>query len=461
MVPKACFTALAGMLLFAGTPLPTQADDPAFIEEVLIVGERAQANRIAGSAHHIGLEELRRLGHADIQRVIRQVPGVSVQVEDGYGLRPNISIRGVATERSGRITLLEDNVLIAPAPYSAPSAYYFPTLGRMAAIEVLTGPAAISQGPYTIGGALNMLSTPIPDEAAGYAMLEGAEDATWRLHGHYGARNAAGFGFLVETHQWRSDGFQGVDRGGDSGLDLEDYTFKLSYAPEGSDHALALKVQIAEQDSEQSYLGLTDADFARDPFRRYGLSSLDNIATEHEQLIVRYQWTPSDSVVASVIYYNNEYERNWFKTEGIDFDGSADAQSFSRTSWSNVVQAINLGQPIGGVGPGQLQAILHGTLDTAPGSIQIRSNARTYFSRGVQGSLSWTVATGALSHRINLGARYHEDEEDRLQRNSTYHQSGGRLHLDDQGLLGNAGNRLQEAEARSLYLVDEIQWGRW
>ena len=461
MVRKAWFSALAGMLFLAGAALPTRADDEAFIEEVLIVGQRAQANRIPGSAHHIGIEELQRLGHADIQRVIRQVPGVSVQVEDGYGLRPNISIRGVATERSGRITLLEDNVLIAPAPYSAPSAYYFPTLGRMAGIEVLTGPAAISQGPYTIGGALNMLSTPIPDEAAGYAMLEGAEDATWRLHGHYGARNAAGFGFLVETHQWRSDGFQDVDRGGDSGLDLEDYTLKLSYAPEDSDHALALKVQIAEQDSEQSYLGLTDADFARDPFRRYGLSSLDNIATEHEQLIVRYQWTPSDSLGASVTYYNNEHERNWFKTEGIDFDGSADAQSFSRTSWSNVVQAVNLGQPIGGVASDQLQAILHGGLDTPPGSIQIRSNARSYFSRGVQGSLTWTAATGELSHQINVGARYHEDEEDRLQRNSTYHQSGGRLHLDDQGLLGNAGNRLQEAEALSLHLVDEIQWGRW
>ena len=461
MVHKASFTALAGLLFLAGLALPTQAEDQAFIEEVLIVGERQQANHIAGSAYHIGTEELRRFGHADIQRVIRQVPGVSVQVEDGYGLRPNISIRGVATERSGRITLLEDNVLIAPAPYSAPSAYYFPTLGRMAAIEVLTGPAAISQGPYTIGGALNMLSTPIPEQAAGYAMLEGGEDATWRLHGHYGARNAAGFGFLVETHQWRSDGFQDVDRDGDSGLDLEDYTLKLSYAPEGSNHALALKVQIAEQASDQSYLGLTDADFAADPLRRYGLSGLDNIATDHEQLIVRYQWTPSDSLAASVIYYNNEHERNWFKTEGIDFDGSADAQSFSRTSWSNVVQAINHGQPIQGVGPDQLQAILHGTLDTAPGSIQIRSNARTYFSRGWQGNLIWSAATGEINHRVNVGVRYHEDEEDRLQRNSTYQQSSGRLQLSDQGLLGNAGNRLQEAQALSLHLVDEIQWGRW
>ena len=58
----------------------------------------------------------------------------------------------MATERSGRIILLEDNILIASAPYSAPSAYYFPKIGRMSAIEVVKGPAAITQGLYTIGG---------------------------------------------------------------------------------------------------------------------------------------------------------------------------------------------------------------------------------------------------------------------------------------------------------------------
>ena len=35
------------------------------------------------------------------------------------------------------------------------------------------------------------------------------------------------------------------------------------------------------------------------------------------------------------------------------------------------------------------------------------------------------------------------------------------LKLDDQGLLGNAGNRLQEAQALSLHLINEMQWGRW
>ncbi|MDG1133848.1 MAG: TonB-dependent receptor plug domain-containing protein, partial [Pseudomonadales bacterium] len=118
------------VIAFALNPSITNADDgEIFIEEVTIIGEKVTGDQVSGSAHYIGTEELEQQAYSDIQRTIRQVPGVSVQVEDGYGLRPNLSIRGVATERSGRITLLEDNVLIAPAPYSAPSAYYFPTFG--------------------------------------------------------------------------------------------------------------------------------------------------------------------------------------------------------------------------------------------------------------------------------------------------------------------------------------------
>ena len=438
------------------------ASDPSpYIEEVVIVGQRTPAEQAPGSAYHLSQEDLQRFGHTDIQRLIRQVPGVSVQVEDGYGLRPNISIRGVATERSGRITLLEDNVLIAPAPYSAPSAYYFPTAGRMAAVEVLTGPAAITQGPYTIGGALNMISTPVPPAAAGYALLESGEDATWRLHAHYGSRNEAGFGFLAEVHRWRSDGFQEVDRGGGSGLDLADYTAKFSYAPSRSNHRLDVKLQYADQLSDQSYLGLTDADFAADPFRRYGLSALDHIDTAHKQVVARYQWLPSDAVALSAAFYDNRHRRDWFKTEGIDFDGSDSAASFSRTGWANVVQAINQGSSLGGLAPAALQGILAGIRDTAPGSIQIRSNARQYVSRGYQTQLTWRTSTGSLAHRLDFGIRYHEDEEDRLQRNSSYHQAGGALRPDDFGTLGNAGNRLQEAAAWSLFVVDEVLWGRW
>ena len=431
-------------------------------EELTVVGNRDEARGVAGSAHFIGQEELEKFVYADIQQIVREVPGVSIQVEDGYGLRPNISIRGVATERSSRVTLLEDNVLIAPAPYSAPSAYYFPTAGRMYAFEVLKGPAAITQGPYTIGGALNMISTPIPDALQGMVMAEGGEDATYRVHAHYGGDLGKGLGFLVETHQWGSDGFQSLDNdGGDTGLRLEDYTLKLRYASPDARHRLDFKFQYADQDSEQSYLGLTDADFERDAYRRYGVSELDNIATEHFQYVLRYRLALTEDLNVSITGYNNEHERNWFKTEGLDVDGSANAQELDRSSWFNVIRAVNQGSSLDGLSPAALQGILDGRVDTAPGSIQVRSNAREYFSRGVQFNLNWSGAVGPTRHNLDLGVRYHEDEEDRLQRNSSYHQENGRLVLDDPGLPGNAGNRVQEAEAVSVHVYDQVEWGDW
>ena len=432
------------------------------IEEVTIVGSREQAQRIAGSAHYIGSDKLAQFAYSDIQRIAREVPGVAIQIEDGYGLRPNIGIRGVATERSGRITLLEDNVLIAPAPYSAPSAYYFPTVGRLSAIEVVKGPAAITQGPYTIGGALNMVSTPIPTAMSGNIVTEAGENSTYRVHATYGGRSESGFGFLLETHQWQSDGFQDIDRSdNNTGLDVEDYTVKLSYAPSDSAHAIELKLQSTQQNSNQSYLGLTDRDFDNSAFRRYGISALDNIETEHEQQILRYSYDISDSFDVSVTAYNNEHQRDWFKTEGIDIDGSNSAEDFDRTSWANVLQAINSGTSLGGLNPDQLQSILDGSSDTAPGSIQLRSNKREYFSRGVQVGLNFSGMIGSSLHDLEFGIRLHEDEEDRLQRNSNYSQNNGELTLDDLGILGNAGNRVQQAQALAIHIHDNIQLGDW
>ncbi|MDO6838145.1 TonB-dependent receptor [Paraglaciecola chathamensis] len=432
------------------------------IETVTIYGNQLKAQEATGAAQYIGEQDLEKFAYTDIQRIIRQAPGVSLQVEDGYGLRPNISIRGVATERSGRITLLEDNVLIAPAPYSAPSAYYFPTAGRMSAFEVVKGPAAITQGPYTIGGAINMLSTPIPSTQSGQVTLEAGQDATYRAHATIGGKNDNGFGYLLEAHQWQSDGFQDIDRSSnDTGLDVTDLTMKLAYAPKNSRHSVELKLQYTDQDSEQSYLGLTDADFANDAQRRYGLSALDNISTEHTQVMLNYAFQINKELNFTAVAYNNTHERDWFKTEGIDLDGSDNAQDYSRTSWSNVISAINNNEAIGETSVAMLQGILEGTIDTEAGSIQLRSNSREYYSRGIQFGLNWDKQFGEAKHHIEFGVRLHEDEEDRLQRNSTYQQVDGQLLLSDLGELGNAGNRVQDADALAVHVYDRIELGDW
>ncbi|MGI9259155.1 MAG: TonB-dependent receptor family protein [Gammaproteobacteria bacterium] len=433
------------------------------LEEITIVGDPETARGIPGGANIIGPEELQRFEYADIQRIMRTVPGVSAQLEDGYGLRPNLSIRGTASDRSGRITLLEDNVLIAPAPYSAPAAYYFPTAGRMSQVEILKGPAAITQGPYTVGGAVNFVSTPIPTRSSGSVLLDAGQDNTSRLHAHYGSSGER-FGWLAETHLWNAAGYQHIDQvGGDTGLSKDDWTFKFRVNGDSDAavfHQLDVKLQYAEEESEQSYLGLADADFTADPYRRYSASQLDLMQTEHDQVILTYRASINDGPRFSATAYSNNHERAWFKTEGLDPDGSATAEDFSRTSWWNVIQAVNRGEAIGSLSPAALQATLDGA-DTVAGSIQVRNNAREYFSRGIQFGLDWDFQSGQARHELRMGLRFHEDEEDRLQRNSTYHLEGGQMVLDDFGLLGNAGNRIQEAQATAFFVHDRIEWRDW
>jgi Fe(3+) dicitrate transport protein len=202
------------------------------IDTITIFGRQADVADVPGSAHKIDSEELEIFNTGDILRALRTVPGVYLQEEEGFGLRPNIGIRGSGLDRSARIALLEDGVLIAPAPYSAPSAYYFPTQRRMNALEVLKGPASVAIGPRTTGGAINMISTPIPDAMGVMADVRVGEHGSSDAHLHAGNRGER-VSWLLETVQAGSDGFKTIEGpvGGDTGFDLEDYMNRTPTRP--------------------------------------------------------------------------------------------------------------------------------------------------------------------------------------------------------------------------------------
>ena len=180
-------------------------------ERIMVVGDPERVDEIPGSAHIIGPMELKRQkqGLDDIHRMLRQIPGVNIQEEEGYGLRPNIGMRGTGVDRSSKITLMEDGVLIAPAPYAAPSAYYFPTSGRMRSLEVRKGSSQIKYGPRTNGGVLNLVSSEIPQALRLDGKLGFGSDSAGQGHLNLGGTHGK-FGWLLESYQVENRWLQGT-----------------------------------------------------------------------------------------------------------------------------------------------------------------------------------------------------------------------------------------------------------
>jgi len=414
------------------------------LDRLRTIGSRARAAEIAGSAHFIGHEELAELPTVfdDVHDVLRSVPGVYVQEEDGYGLRPNVGLRGTGSERSSKITLMEDGVLIAPAPYAAPAAYYFPLVGRMEAVEVRKGSSQIQYGPNTIGGAVNLISSPIPEMLAWDAELAGGSDETGKARARIGD-SYENFGWLGETYQIRTGGFKELDGGGDTGFEIHDYVVKgrVRTDPDATRYQeLELKLHRYDEVSDETYLGLTDADFEADPFRRYAASREDVMDAEQTQVQLRHFLRPTEALDLTTVAYRNEFKRNWYKLDAVLGEGIADVLDDPQ-AFPEAIEILRGG-------------------DSPADALEVRANNREYYAAGIQSILGVRFHAG-VPHAGEIGVRYHEDEEDRFQHDDAYRMTGGEMELTTAGAPGSQSNRVSDARAWSLFLQDEIDFGRW
>ncbi|MCW5724941.1 MAG: TonB-dependent receptor [Maricaulaceae bacterium] len=462
---------LAGAAVAALVSTPSVADAdaatgaqtgglPAQSDVIVVIGLTGDPRDVPGSAALLTEADLDIQDYVDITRILRAVPGVNIQEEDGYGLRPNIGLRGTGVDRSSNITIMEDGVLIAPAPYAAPAAYYFPHAGRMAGIEIIKGAAGVRYGPRTQGGSINLLSTPVPQTAAGQVSLWFGDEQTRRGHAWWGGMHDLGggvrLGGLIEAFTDSAEGFKILDNdpSAGTGYRIRDYNIRtrLEFSGAGAQHAVELRYQTSDEVSNETYLGLTDADFAASPYRRYAGSALDRIDAENRFWSLRYSADMANGLRFGAVAYRTEFARDWFKLEQVDPDGAG---------------------PMGAVGLGTILAdpaahalayqVITGPAGfvSADNALRVRHNNREYYSRGVQLELAGEAAFAGADHQWRIGARWHYDEEDRFQWWERFRMDNGAMVHTSVDAPGSQDNRIGSARAFAAFVQDEISVGRW
>lgn len=357
---------------------------------------------LSGAATRLNRLELAELHFDDINQVLRLVPGANSQSEEGYGLFANISLRGVDSGRSAKITLMQDGVLIAPAPYSAPSAYFTPIVGNKAGLEVLKGSSQLQFGPHTTGGVVNYMSTPIPlvesfyfKQVYGKFTVNGSSDSKTQVS--YGnsrlLETGARFGYLFELYNRYTSGFKTLDttddftEADDTGLLRYEPMIKLDYSfATYNKNRLELKLGWSDLDGNVSYLGLAPEDFEKDPYKRYTASRFDNMKSEQSANYLKYEHVGDRLSLQSILYYNY-FHRNWFKLKGDGSDLIANTDVYSGET--------------------------NGLWD-------YRHNNRFYHSYGLDNSGSLKLERVSDKLKLNYGLRLHYDEIFRYQHEEEY-----------------------------------------
>jgi len=354
------------------------------IEDVVVMageiaGSHERARRLPGSVEIVERETLERSRVMTTNEALRRVTGVHVRDEEGFGLRPNIGIRGLNPTRSTKVLLLEDGIPLTYAPYGDNASYYHPPIDRFERLEVLKGGAQIAYGPQTIGGAVNYLTPKPPTQPSGFLTLMGGNQDYFNGHGSYGA-TVGRTGFLVDYMRKQGDGSR------------ENLNFKLNdingkvVQGFGASQTLTFRGNYYSEDSNVTYSGLRQDEYLANPrgnpFRndffyadRYGASTTHALAV-------------SGNVAMTTNLYWSSFRRHWWRQS------------------SNSAQRPN--------DAGDPRCAGMDNLNTTCGN---EGRLRQYYAWGVEPRFTVHHRGLGVASETDFGVRAHFEDQDRLQQN--------------------------------------------
>lgn len=347
-----------------------------------VIGEAPeQLESVPGSASVVTQQDLENQAPMSANEVLRTLPGVHVQEEEGMGLRPNIGIRGLNPSRGRTLLVLEDGVPIALAPYGEPELYYAPAIERMERLELVKGSGSILFGPQTVGGVLNYITAEPPEDFRVTADLRAGNFGY--LHGQLSVGDTIGrLGYSLGVMHQRFEGHRGLN------LKLTDVTGKVRYQLTDVS-SVALKLHFYDEFSNATYLGLTTPQFEADPSSNFAVN--DELPVQRFAAAATYNHLFGDNVLFQTTVYGHNITRNWNRQ---DYDRTDDGRAYER------------------IIDGQGNDITNSATRPDDGSAiyfrdSMSSRDREFFIAGVEPRATIDYAIGDIDNELVVGARVH------------------------------------------------------
>lgn len=359
----------------------------AFTEEVAvfastITGIPETVRRIPGSVDVVDSAMLETSRVFNFSEALRKIAGLNVRDEEGFGLRPNIGIRGLNPTRSTKVLLLEDGIPLTYAPYGDNASYYHPPIERFSTIEVLKGSGQIAYGPTTLGGVVNYLTPDPPPTLSGDISVTGGNKDYFNGQASIGD-TIGNTGFFLHYLRKQGEGARESMRFG-----IHD-VFAKAVTTIGDRQTLTFRGNYYGEDSKVPYSGLRQDEFDENPHQNPFIN--DHFYGDRVGASVSHAVLLGSNAMLSTTVYGQRFKRHWWRQSSNSNERPNDSAD------PNCGGMENLYTDCGNQG-----------------------RLREYYFFGVEPRLNASHSLFGIRNELDAGFRYHYEHQDRVQKNGDF-----------------------------------------
>lgn len=296
----------AGVALFAtalSSPAMAEKSGEVQLPSIQIIGSASLLDVTPGSGQIIDGKMIEAIQPLSTQDALRRIPGVHAVDTEGFGFYPRITIRGIGSDMSKKVLLLEDGAPIALGPYTDPAAYYSPPIERMERIEVLKGSGSLAHGPSTIGGAINYITRNPPTTPGGRVKFSAGSEDYKNLLVEYGGTwddKMASISVLRKQGDgWRNMPFENTDVVLKAGMAIGDRNF------------VGIKLTHFDLEANHTYLGLTQREYDAD--HRQNKAVNDKMYLTRSSFDINHEMDLGGGATWKNLLYWNTAQRDWWR----------------------------------------------------------------------------------------------------------------------------------------------------